>query len=119
MVMIGSPGATVAFPRTTVYNATKAAAWADLDLSAVVGSRQAVVILKIEKDATANADYGYLRRNGDASQFNANIAISTWALSAGEAGYYVCVTDPAGIMEWFSEDAVPVYTVIVEAYAHV
>ena len=116
--------ARVAFPNTTVVsNATSPnSTWTDLDLSAVVGANQAVVLLRVWHTYTAIWTM-YFRRNGDTTSFEsstqgdmlgANIVQSIVGTATG--GYAVCVTDASGVIEWTGQAAIPNMNIAVEAY---
>ena len=80
-------------------------AWTDLDLSAVVGSNLALVLLKVQLTNTSTIAF---RQNGDAEEhystvhYGANIAKSTGAYS--DYTLVVVHTDNAGKVEWKKDD---------------
>ena len=108
----------VAFPRTVVHNAIGPAAFTDLDLSAVVGARQAEVLLSFLNNSGGNCAV-YTRRNGEAAAASQYGAGGITASANGEICYAKVVTDVAGIIEWAISNVAGTHTVIVEAYAYV
>ncbi len=95
------PSVSMVIGDTNVFpNGAPPLAWTDLDLSAVVGARESLVMLKI---TPTNAGNGYgVRRNGDVDVFDladgmtgATPLINTWV------GLLVA-TDAAGIIEWIA-----------------
>ena len=83
-----------------VFNATNQ--FQDLDLSSVVGSNKAMVIMEVF-DATANGRYILFRTKGSLVQTYGNSAAgaSTAILSTANAGGTIVVTtDSAGVLEY-------------------
>jgi len=114
---INNPSALAKFPNTTAFGpaAGPTAAWTDLDLSAIVGTRQVVVLLSI-LNSTGAACLTRTRKNGEANPGDyegaaaANTVINTYLT------YLVCVTDSAGIIEWIVNQAGGTLTIKVEAF---
>jgi len=88
---------------TEVFNATMGAAttWQDLDLSGVVGSNVALVMIKITIGAGGANSYA-IRRNGDADQMygGANQGMAC-ASNFGAVTFQIlmCFTDGSGVIE--------------------
>lgn len=95
-------GAELTVAETQVYNANAPLAWTDLDLSAVVGARPALVLLKLWMDA--GGDPFAVRKNGDTDEFyiaGATNAEGVACVLLNGAGHR-CVavaTDDNGIIE--------------------
>lgn len=96
------------FDTTQVFAGTApTGAWTDLDLSAVVGSRQATVLLKIRNQEAAADGWCAFRKNGDGQDFTPSGTgvighVSTVVLKTGTStsSYVLIITDAAGIVEW-------------------
>lgn len=115
---ITSPGFQVNYPNTTVYNASPALAytWYDIDCSAVCGVRQAVLILTVTKDATAGGDYLWVKRKGMSGDVSGSAGSNVANLDASKKTILVVVTDTSGVISFQVNDAVPTYTIAVEAF---
>lgn len=113
-----NPGAQIYFSGTQVYNASPAAAWTwyDVNCSAVVGARRAIVLLKVVKDASAGAHSLYTRKNGETTNFLCSPHAGVIEADASTGGYIIGTTDASGILEISVSDATPTWTVTVEAY---
>ncbi len=105
---------------TQVFNGASPVAWTDLDLSGVIGAQPTQVILKF------NSSTGYknvgVRKNGDTDNFyevltgsGKGLALTDSLASSGHA-VLLCLTDPAGIIEWKAE-TVDVFAIDVMAYS--
>lgn len=111
-----APGRTLSSPNTTVYNATKTTSWQDLDLSAVVGAKITLVLLKVLCSAANNKVT--FRRNGDAAEYHrsdGNPAAVAHGYTTTALLFFVD-TDALGIVEWKVHDAVSTMTVIVATF---
>lgn len=91
------------FKGTTVINNQAAPnAWTDLDLSAVIGPRKALVVLQISNLGAAAKDVR-LRPNGDtgapAGDWIHNSGLTGMNLLTNTTGALICYTDTAGILE--------------------
>ena len=84
---------------TEVYDSTAPGAFTDLDLSAVVGSNSAVVLLKVTT-STSTDDRVHFRKNGEAAVCAAHGASGGGTMLGNEIIYVVVVTDASGIVEW-------------------
>ena len=106
--------AALVIAETSVYNANPPAAWTDLDLSAVVGSQKALVVLKI--DPVSGGWYKF-RPNGDTEDYTAGVS-STNGVSIGntQAALIIVYTDAAGIVEWISNIGANNAEVFIEAW---
>ena len=112
------PGVAMVIADTQVFNGTSPAAWADLDLSSVIGANPALVLLKI-----SCAGYSFspaaVRRKGDTDEFYD--ATKFGGVAAGETpnndhtAYWVA-TDNAGVIQWITSSAKANTTVDVMAY---
>jgi len=110
-----NPQVTLKFPGTLVHSGVGPGTHTDLDLSSVVGSRKALVILRITKDATAGNDNYNFRTNGQTGNAPAN-GIGWITLGASAMGYVEVITDSSGIIEWYTDDIVPSVNINVEAF---
>lgn len=112
-----SGGGTV-FSTTQVFNGTSPTSYTDLDLSAVVGVTQRMVMLKITENDTGGRQFLF-RRNGETGGVSNLPGGGTSTLkqdgNSGSIGYIIVSTDTSGIVEWTSDSGAT--TVInVEAY---
>ena len=94
---------------TEVFNAAAPIAWTDLDLSAVIGARARIVIIKVHDVIAGGRTYAF-RKNGDTDEhYNApsdygnglaqiDCANVVWRL-------ILVLSDAAGIIEWMCEIA--------------
>jgi len=111
-----TPPATLTVAETEVYNAAAPTAYTDLDLSAVVGSNAALVLLKFKGDDT---DISFaIRKNGDTDDFEP-VSTSLAGVAAGRPrAFFVALwvpTDSSGVIEWIA-DVADTATVDVMAY---
>ncbi len=105
---------------TEVYNGNSPAAWTDLDISAVVGTNPALVLLKIYYPAGAQESFAF-RKNGDGDEFYSGSYDSAGAAAgstvAANIFYAVMVaTDVLGVIEWKTDGVVAATTVDVIAF---
>ena len=108
-------GNIVTFVTTQVFSGTSPTTFTDLDLSAVVGANQAIVIIKwncTDLDATRILK---TRKNGEALTTDWSNLSGTRMLTGAPAGHTLTVTDTSGIIEWLAEAALT-YVGTMEAY---
>lgn len=112
------PGAKLVVAETEVFAVAAApTSFTDLDLSAVVGAKFALVLLKINRDGATGRDYGF-RRNGETEFDAVSYIMGAFACNSGgtyKFGMVLVYTDAAGIVEWMS-DSTDAVTVDVIAY---
>lgn len=124
-VQITKAGAVLAsklvFNSSTVFSSAAApTSFTDLDLSSVVGSNQAIVLLRVESNS-ATADYKF-RENGmtDDIGLDSNTQLgggsSAATVANGNSAYIVVATDSSGIVEWKAQGA---HTTIVHMVAYI
>ena len=108
---------TVQFDTTVVFNSgTAPTNFTDLDLSGVVGSNQAVVLLKFKQISVSAAQGFTTRKNGDADVFEYHGAGGAgMVIGQNESVYLLTVTDASGIIEW-EADLANTTTITMEAY---
>ncbi len=88
-------------------------AWGDLDLSAVVGAQETLVLLKIVRGANDPGFTGMVTRGG----VDPGNGITSMDITAqGVEYFYLVVTDSAGFIEWDTTAAVTLVVVTVVAY---
>jgi len=97
-------GVVFSAPGTTVWDGSSASpsAYADLDLSAVVGDAEALVLLEVYR---TGLDCGQLlvRRNGETMGALAENAFCNRDISdVNYLMHVMLMTDSAGIIEWFT-----------------
>lgn len=103
------------FSTTQVFSGTSPTSYTDLDLSAVVGAKQRVVILKI---TSSNLCYGSFRQNGDAGTYGTTswLGASRFEVNSGNSAIVIVPTDTAGVVEWIASAGAASTTVNVLAY---
>lgn len=109
-------GAQLIVAETEVFNGTPPGAMTDLDLSGVVGSNSALVVLKIRHSASGN--FFTVRKNGD-TDFAGSGLYGHCAFIQSSTNTYQSVlvpTDSAGIIEWMAQVASGTTIVKVIAY---
>ena len=100
---LNNPGSAPLFniASTLAFNTVAPIAWTDLDLSAVVGARKALVLLKFYNySGDASANQYKTRPNGDAGTYNYGVSCTATTIGDGENCFLLCYTDVAGIIEW-------------------
>lgn len=112
---IDNLGSVINFSTTQVYNAAKAIAFEDLDVSAVVGVRQAVVLLKI-KNTTGNTSQFTFKKKGDGDTYDGYAPNSLIGIPNNDAAYVICVTNTSGVLSWMSSQVAGTVTVTFEAF---
>jgi len=88
----------------TVFSDACPSTWTDLDLSSYVGSRRALVFLKV-KNAAGSAKKYRFRPNGDTGDYSYGYDrshCSACTIDPGEYGTVWVMTDASGIIEWMS-----------------
>lgn len=104
------------FSITQVFTGTSPASFTDLDLSAVVGAQQRMVMLKVFCDNETKLFI--FRPNGDTGEYNGTAFNGVNAVTTPSDGYAlaICKTDTAGVIEWRTTGAENACTISVEAY---
>ena len=95
------PGLKFVVAETQVFNGTAPTTFTDLDLSAVVGSNRALVLLKLFNSEASGKETGF-RRNGETELVNkfGGESVAAVTLPATSFGLVLVYTDDAGIIEW-------------------
>ena len=111
---------TLTVSETQVYTGALVDSWTDLDLSSVVGSNSALVILKVKTTGSAgNADLIAFRQNGDTDEaYDSAIENCANAVKADALffGLVIVHTDTSGVVEWTSGETDSTCTIDVVAY---
>ena len=117
--LLAGAGGGITFDNSEVFNGIPAStAYLDLDLSAVVGSNQAVVLLAVYP--AINPNEIKFRKNGETD--NLGSAASAQGPSVGkpstssEMTYILVVADSSGIVEWKHNASDPTIVINMEAY---
>jgi hypothetical protein len=107
----------VGFTDTEVFNGTSPTSYADLDLSAVVGARQRVVLLKFVSTG-GNLSTVVVKTKGDTDGyglFTEYGGVACTRIVIDRAGVLLVKTDAAGVIEWISSSGQPM---TVDVLAH-
>jgi len=116
----GGGGASFVVSGAQAFSGLSPTSWTDLDLSSIVGSNSAMVILRFHSGADINAIA--VRKNGDTNDYYcASADANAYGCALGHHDstadlVLICVTDTAGIIEWICESGVSPTTVDVIAY---
>jgi hypothetical protein len=99
-------------------NSPASSAWTDLDLSGVIGSNAALVLLKIKLISTATWTVAF-RKNGDTNEYfrdgeDAGVALFTVANDIEVA--VIVPTDGSGIIEWRADQTSAALRIGILAY---
>lgn len=101
---------------TAVDNQEAPTSWTDLDLSSIVGSNYALIILKVKKNGGTVADY-FIRPNGDTDDYEVitshTAGTCAISLASNEVGFLIVETDSSGIIEWKSNKTDYVSLIVV------
>ena len=116
---ISSPGSLLTVAETEVFSGTSPITYTDLDLSGVVGSNIALVLLKFSFSGISRSVV--VRKNGDTDDFyeaNAEAKGCVFAFCGLDSVHYVLwvPTDASGIIEWQASVNDAATTVDVMAY---
>jgi hypothetical protein len=114
---LSTHGARLHFPGTVVHNAIGPAAMTDLDLSSVVGARQALAYIRCENQTGAGCQF-YFRTNGETLSAGGAGVHNAAPAATNRIGYVWVITDTAGIVEWQVSVVAGTVKLTVEAYAH-
>jgi len=108
--------ASLTICNTEVFSGGQPASWTDLDLSAVVGSNKALVILAIDKDLGSGVFA--CRKNGDTRAYYDDNAVGGCNLvdTTNADNYTVVLTDNSGIIEWRVSYGPDIYKLYVLGY---
>lgn len=110
-------GATLTVAETEVFNGSPVNAWTDLDLSGTIGTKSALVLLKITH--TTASLYFSVRKNGDTDEFYATakggVAYAE-NIGANHRVVFVVATDSSGVIEWKSGSTSGVAVIDIIAY---
>jgi len=93
--MISNPGAgaTISFPNTSIYDGIGVNAYADLDISAIVGARVTLVLLNILNKGGSTQAFSIREKGNTDDHF-------TKAIPDGDRAWFIGVTDAAGIIQF-------------------
>ena len=89
---------------TQVYNANAPVGWTLLNLSSYVGSRRALVFLKIKNNGSSDTLYNF-RTTGDTDAYSMG---TDWShasgcrIEAGKCGTVLVITDASGRVDWYA-----------------
>ena len=96
--------ATITFATTQVFaHGYKSSTYEDLDLSAVIGAKQSLVMLKVTNASAATPHQYFFRRNGATDDLNDDSIVALFIdhLSGdGSVGFLLVTTDTNGVVEW-------------------
>jgi len=92
-----------------VFSGNAPTSWTDRDLSSYVGSRRALVFLKVKNRGGFAQRYKF-RENGDTDDYS--LADTRWhcsgcVLDSGYCGTVLVMTDANGVIEWWSNNGYP------------
>jgi hypothetical protein len=110
----GTRAAGMCYSGAVVYSNSMPTAWADLNLSGIVGSNRCFVLLSVAPDTGGvvhfreNGETKYKAASSDKDSGIAGVGFG----SGGEIGYITIITDSGGIIEWVSSSAGSGATVI-------
>lgn len=114
-------GSSVTFATTQVFSGNAPTSFTDLDLSATIGAKQTVVLLRIVNSGGNGSSYSF-RKNGE----TVAVTVDGTAFGLSQAGpnlsdgnkmsYVICVTDANGILEWICNNANQNTSIKLEAY---
>jgi hypothetical protein len=105
------------FSTTQVFSGESPTTYTDLDLSAVVGATQKMVLLKVTFNGST-AGYSF-RTNGDTTVYKSEgggVGSGTTPATAGVGATVIVKTDTAGVVEWETDSAESTTVITVEAY---
>ena len=88
-----------------VFSGNCPSSWTDLDLSSYVGSRRALVFLKVKANAGITSKKYKFRTNGDTDEYSYALDrshCSACVVSIGQCGTVWVMTDANGVIEWMS-----------------
>lgn len=94
------------YPITTVvYNAAAPVAFQDLNISAVVGARVALVIIKVARTASTGAAAFWFKQKGETyiNPGDPSGGYTKFANANTYHGMVYCFTDASGILQWKSD----------------
>ena len=116
-------GASLTVAETEVFSGTSPTSWTDLDLSAVVGSNHALVVLKFQGGAGGGNEINMtsVRINGDTEEYysttiKGGIAQAFIERTTLHFGVMLVATDSSGVIEWRARYAKTDVTVDVIAF---
>lgn len=85
---------------TQVFSGVAPMAFTDLDLSAFVGEKSTLVLLKLETTVGSNENYVCRPKGETEENSDATGCAGVKYLDTGDAAYMIVSTDSAGIIEW-------------------
>jgi len=93
----------------TIFNSTSPTGWTDLNLSGYVGSRRALVLLRVHNSGLSIANYRF-RQNGTSWAPGAAVdtapTVFSTRVGSGKDGFVWCITDSSGRIEWDADVSV-------------
>jgi len=89
---------------TQAYSGGTSNSFSDLDLSSIVGSKYALVFLKVANNHTDPQTYAFRPNGSGALSSQTYWGTTTLRVNNGETGYICIETDAAGIIEWLSRE---------------
>jgi len=103
----------------TAFSGTSPTSWTLLDLSSLIGSRYALVLLKIDNGSTLTNVTFRFRQYGTTwapgLYADTHPTVFSTRVKGGEDGFCWCITDSAGRVEWSSDSAVSATVSVVAA----
>ena len=96
-----------AYSGSSAYSGAAPTSWTDLDMSAIVGSIRAIVLLKVTNNSTTSTRTYAFRPNGDTDEYY-NVTYPTpsnFKLFEEMSALVTVQTDTSGIIEWMASGA--------------
>lgn len=117
---IENPPVLVEFPGTIAFdtNSPNPSAWTDLDLSAIIGTRVCICILRLTYGVIAGSPIAKFRPNGDTVDRSNAYKIEVYQGAQNLTGHIIVLSDAAGIVEWYVNSISVPTTITVEAFIH-
>lgn len=107
----------------SAFSGNSPTSWTDLDLSSIVGSNRAEVMLKVKNTQTAPGSMNYaFRPNGDSDEYYyraaGELSPSNFIIGDEKATLTTVLTDSSGIIEWMTYQVTPT-TIYVMSYVQI
>ena len=118
---VGIDGLGLTWDGTEVVPTNLVGAWTDIDLSAIVGAKRTLVILRVNNDAAATMTVGF-RPKGDTDDMGSGTQGGAHFVKlssvADEAGIAICYTNAAGVLQYISVAGVRIATIDLIAWGN-
>lgn len=108
--------AAIGFPNTEVFSGTSPTTATALDLSSVIGSNAALVLLKASTTDVTGFTCGFIKGTETGALSTHDCTCSACQCKNGDIGYAIIVADATGAVSWKCSAGAATTSIVIEVY---